>query len=165
MNIKKLVALTFIISQFAVSCNGVKNIPLESKETTIAQEEAAILQVLNAETKAAFGRDYNAWQTYWVKDTTITKIYIDFFKNTSSEMIGWEKINVFVKTYMEKNPKPDPLPELIHNLDVRLYGTGAWVTYKQLDATRGQKKETRLMEKVHGVWKIAGMTTVIYGFE
>lgn len=41
---------------------------------------------------------------------------------------------------------------------------GAWVTYEQQDSLRGLKRETRLMEKVNGEWKIAGMQTTIYGF-
>lgn len=48
---------------------------------------------------------------------------------------------------------------------MRLYGKGAWVTYQQQDSLRGLKRETRLMEKVNGEWKIAGMQTTIYGFE
>jgi hypothetical protein len=34
----------------------------------------------------------------------------------------------------------------------------------KLDPERGRKRETRLLEKVAGQWKIAGMHTTIYGF-
>jgi hypothetical protein len=36
---------------------------------------------------------------------------------------------------------------------------------EQNDAERGLKRETRLMEKRDGQWKIAGMHTTIYGFK
>ena len=63
------------------------------------------------------------------------------------------------------NPEPAPLPTLVDKIDVRFYGTGAWVNYEQNDGDRGIKRETRFMEKVNGQWKIAGMQTVIYGIK
>ena len=128
-------------------------------------EKAAILATLNNETKAAFQSDYDAWQGYWVQDADITKSYLDFPENTFSESLGWEEISGFVKTFFEEHPEPEPVPELLDSITVRLYGNGAWVTYQQQDSIRGLKRETRLMEKVNGQWKIAGMQTTIYGFE
>lgn len=135
------------------------------QQATIEQEKEAILATLNNETKAAFQRDYQAWTTHWVHDPNITKTYIDFAENTFSESVGWKEISQFVKTFIEEHPEPEPVPTLLDNIDVRLYGNGAWVTYEQQDSIRGLKRETRLMEKENGVWKIAGMQTTIYGFE
>jgi hypothetical protein len=39
------------------------------------------------------------------------------------------------------------------------------VSYQQVDSLRGLKRETRLMEKTAGGWKIAGMQTTIYGIK
>jgi len=64
---------------------------------------------------------------------------------------------------MEEHPEPDPLPALVDSIEARLYGKGAWASYEQNDPKRGLKRETRLMEKENGQWKIAGMQTVIYG--
>ncbi|MGD1945881.1 MAG: hypothetical protein ACFB0A_06405 [Croceivirga sp.] len=128
-------------------------------------EKKAILAALNNETKAAFQRDYEAWQTYWVHDADITKVYLDFPENTFSESLGWSEISGFVKAFFEEHPEPEPVPELLDAIEVRLYEKGAWVTYNQQDSLRGLKRETRLMEKVDGQWKIAGMQTTIYGFE
>lgn len=129
------------------------------------QEKAAILAVINNETKAAFNRDYEGWKDKWVQETYVTKTYIDFSNNSMTETLGWDEINDFVKTYIEEHPEPDPLPKLVDAINVRLYGNGAWVSYEQNDAERGLKRETRLMEKVEGQWKIAGMHTTIYGFQ
>ncbi|NKI32304.1 hypothetical protein [Croceivirga thetidis] len=132
---------------------------------TIEKEKEAILNTLNNETKAAFQRNYQEWQAYWVHDEDITKVYIDISERSFSESIGWKEISQFVKTFFEEHPEPEPVPELLDKIDVRLYGNGAWVTYMQNDSIRGLKKETRLMEKVGGEWKIAGMQTTIYGFD
>ena len=70
-----------------------------------------------------------------------------------------------MKTFIEEHPEPEPVPKLLDKINVRLYKNGAWVTYEQQDSIRGLKRETRLMEKINGEWKIAGMQTTIYGFE
>ena len=64
---------------------------------------------------------------------------------------------------LEAHPDPEPLPSPLESADVRLYGEGAWVSYEQEDADQGRKRESRLMEKVDGEWRIAGMHTTIYG--
>lgn len=128
-------------------------------------EKQAILDRLNNETKDAFQRDYKAWTKNWVHDPNASKVYINFVDSTFSESIGWKEISQFVKTFLEEHPEPEPVPELLDKINVRLYGNGAWVTYEQQDSIRGLKRETRLMEKMNGEWKIAGMQTTIYGFE
>ncbi len=127
-------------------------------------EKNAILKVLNDETKAAFSRDYEGWKDKWVHEKYTSKTYMDFSDNTMTETLGWEEINNFVKTYIEEHPEPDPLPQLLDKIEVRLYENGAWVSFLQEDSERGLKRETRLMEKIGGQWKIAGMQTIIYGF-
>lgn len=151
-----------------ISCKQEQPSTIEAsieKTFSIEEEEKAILATLNNETKAAFERDYEGWQSKWVHDSDITKTYIDFPENTFSESMGWEEISGFVKTFFEEHPEPEPVPKMLTEIDVRLYGKGAWVTYMQQDSLRGLKRETRLMEKVAEEWKIAGMQTTIYGFE
>lgn len=164
---EKLVTFTFLLFLIAISCEDIKKQKTDSEATRVVdfeQEKAAILETLNNETKAAFQRDYEAWQDKWVHDASITKTYIDFTDNTFSESVGWDEISQFVKTFIEEHPEPEPIPKLVDKIDVRLYGNGAWVIYAQQDSLRGLKRETRLMEKVNTEWKIAGMQTTIYGF-
>lgn len=164
--IQKLLVLLLVLSAFT-ACQPAPD-EVASREVTKlpdpAQEKAAIINVLNNETKAAFNRDYQAWQDKWLHDPDITKTYMDLADSTMTETIGWAEINDFVKTYLEEHPEPEPLPTMVDDINVRLYGSGAWVSYEQNDADQGLKRETRLMEKVDGVWKIAGMHTTIYGF-
>ena len=136
---------------------------VEHQTTSVEQEKQAILETLNGETKAAFQRDYELWKEKWVHDPTVTKTYIDFSDSSFTESVGWDKISGFVKTFIEEHPEREPVPTLVNDIEVRLYGTGAWVTYEQQDSLRGLKREARLMEKVNGQWKIAGMHTTIYG--
>lgn len=157
-----------LIVCFAIGCNEAQNESENDKpvnSVTGEQEKAAILETINNETKAAFSRDYEGWKAKWVHEPFVTKTYINFPDSSFTETLGWEEVNAFVRDYIEAHPNPDPLPPLLKDIDVRLYGSGAWVTYEQLDSLRGKKREIRLMEKVNGQWKIAGMHTTIYGFE
>lgn len=164
----KVAIFTFAILLVAISCDGVKTTKVD-KEINLTNdfqlEKNAILETLNNETKAAFRRDYEAWKENWVHDSDITKIYIDFSDSTFSESVGWNEISNYVQIFIKEHPEPEPVPQLLDTIDVRLYGSGAWVTYKQQDSLRGLKRETRLMEKVNGEWKIAGMQTTIYGID
>lgn len=79
-------------------------------------------------------------------------------------MIGWKEIDDFVRIYIEEHPEPVPPPAQPDEIEVRVYGEGAWVSYEILDEVFGAKRETRLMEKENEKWKIAGLHTTIYGF-
>ena len=161
------ISLSILILIFTMSCTEKEttgnNEPV-NQEVDFEKEKAAILDVLNNETKAALNRDYPAWKEKWVHKGYVTKTYMNFADSTMTETLGWIEIDDFVKTYIEEHPEPAPLPKLIDEINVRLYKNGAWVNYSQNDPEKGLKRETRLMEKVDGQWKIAGMQTVIYGF-
>jgi hypothetical protein len=128
-------------------------------------EKAAIIKTLNDETKHFFNRDYAAWKSMWVQESFVAKTYMKTTDSTFSETLGWAVIDDFGKKYISEHPKPDPLPTLLNEVFIRLYDNAAWVNFEQQDAIRGLKRETRLMEKVNGQWKIAGMHTTIYGLK
>ncbi|MEM9868353.1 MAG: nuclear transport factor 2 family protein [Bacteroidota bacterium] len=166
MKLIQILSLAVLII-FNMSCNRAQPINSNTSKgqtVDVHLEKKAILETLNNETKAAFQRDYASWQDKWVHDPSISKVYIDYADSTFSESVGWREISQFVKTFIEEHPEPEPLPKMLDSIDVRLYGNGAWVTYELQDSLRGRKRETRLMEKVDGQWKIAGMQTTIYGF-
>lgn len=137
---------------------------IQKKQSDIETEYETILNTLNEETLAFFSRDYNQWADKWVHEPYVTKSYMIFTDSTVSETLGWAAIRSFGRDYLQMHPEPDPVPELLNDVEIRLYGKGAWVSFEQYDSLRGLKRETRLMEKHNGQWKIAGMHTTIYGF-
>lgn len=156
--------LFLVMITIFISCkdNAPKN--KDQQDQNHELERKAIIETLNNETKAAFQRDYEGWTSYWVHDPNISKTYMNFTDSSYSESIGWDKISSFVKSFIEEHPEPEPVPKLVDDINVRFYDKGAWVSYEQQDSLRGLKRETRLMEKVNGRWRIAGMHTSIYGF-
>lgn len=155
-----LLLLAYVFSSRAVQKNKTE-IPL-GDTIPPQREEAAILKALNTETTAFFNRDYELWAAQWVHEEFIAKTYMVFSDSSQSEILGWQAINEFAMDYMREHPAPEPIPVLLNEINLRLYGLGAWVSFRQDDPARGLKRETRLMEKVNGQWKIAGMHTTIY---
>ncbi|OEJ99886.1 nuclear transport factor 2 family protein [Roseivirga misakiensis] len=139
---------------------GCKELPKTSE--ILKTEKAAILKTINNETAAAFNRDYELWKSYWVQKPYVKKTYINFYDSTATETLGWQKVDDFVRIYIEQHPTPEPLPKAINDIELRLYGTGAWINYEVSDAGKRKKRETRILEKVNYEWKIAGMHTTIY---
>ncbi len=152
-----------IISMLTLnSCQDTLGKP--KNEIDFETEKSAIMECLNSETKSAFARDFFLWKNHWVHGQNISKTYINYVDSSYSESVGWNEISGFVKRFIEDHPEPEPTPKLLNDIDVRLYQNGAWVSFQQMDSIRGLKRETRLMEKIDGKWKIAGMHTTIYGF-
>ncbi len=156
--------ITVLVSALAVACNDVPR----SKEIQPSPSHAdapatKIRAALKSETKAACDRDYEAWKSHWIQRKNVTKTYMDFENGSFSEMTSWDEIDDFVRIYIEEHPDPVDAPELPSDIKVKVYGEGAWVSYEVDDPTSGRKRESRLMEKEDGKWKIAGMHTTIYG--
>jgi hypothetical protein len=170
-NVLRLPALRLCLLLFTAfityGCENTTGDRPEVPDTTAGfeEEKAAILHALNSETKAAFDRDYDAWQGRWVHSPAAVKTYMNFADSTFSESVGWTGISRFVKAYLEAHPVPEPVPVPVADIEVRLYGDGAYVTFRQMDSLRGLKREMRIMEKTEGQWKIAGMHTTIYGLQ
>ena len=125
----------------------------------------AILNTLNEETEAFFSRDYEHWTSKWVHKDYIYKSYMIMTDSSMSEMLGWQNIEAFGRDYIKNHLKPEVPPTPLSKIEVRFYGEGAWVSFQQQDPQRGLKRETRLLEKEKGEWKIAGMHTTVYGFD
>ncbi len=153
-----------LLMAFSIACKHGPT-PTTDEPIDTETEKELIKAALRGETEAAFARDYELWKTYWVHSGDISKTYLNFAEDDFSESLGWTEIDEFVRTYIEEHPEPAPPPAEPEQMDIRLYGTGAWVSYTIQDVVFGDKRETRLMEKVDGRWKIAGLHTSIYGFK
>ncbi len=162
-------ALLVLCLSTAATLSACADVPTDRAAGTLGgtadadREAALILDVLNAETRDALGRDYEGWRDHWVHEPFVTKTYVNVADGTGSETRGWDEVDAFVRTYLEDHPEPEPVPPPVADADVRLYGDGAWVSYEQDDADQGRKRESRLMEKAGGRWRIAGMHTTVYG--
>jgi len=131
------------------------------------QEKKAIIESINAETAAFFKRNYDEVIKYFVH----TDYAFHAWNNsdgTFNATVGWPAINDKYKNYIKDNPVPagsssHPKVER-RNMIFKFFNSNlAFVTWDQYNSDSEKKtfrlsKETRIMEKQDGLWKIANMT-------
>jgi hypothetical protein len=133
------------------------------------KEKRAIIESINAETTAFYKRDYNEVIKYFVH----TDYAFHAWNNgdgTFSATVGWPAINEKYRKYINDNPVAEgssshPKVER-RNLIFKFFSPGlAFVMWDQYNSDEEKKsfwlsKETRIMEKHDGLWKIANMTAL-----
>jgi hypothetical protein len=130
-------------------------------------EKKAIIESINAETAAFFKRDYEGVIKYFVH----TDYAFHAWNNadgTYSATVGWPAINEKYRNYIKDNPvaagsSSHPKVERRNMIHKFFSSELAFVTWDQYNSDSGMKtyqlsKETRIMEKQDGIWKIANMT-------
>jgi hypothetical protein len=131
------------------------------------KEKKAIIESINAETAAFFKRDYEEVIKYYVHADYVFHAW-NSADGTYSATIGWPTINEKYIDYFKNNPVPVgtsdyPIVEK-RNLLFKFFNSNlAFVTWDQYNSDSEMKtyrlsKETRIMEKQDGIWKIANMT-------
>lgn len=130
-------------------------------------EKKAIIESLTAETENFYKRDYEGVIKYFVHADYAFHAWNNG-DGTFSAKVGWPAINEKYKTYIKDNPVPagsssHPKVER-RNLLFKFFNSNlAFVTWDQYNSDSEMKtyqhsKETRIMEKQDGLWKIANMT-------
>ena len=160
--------ILFLILGFSVlAALGEKNTTSGSAGFDEEKEKKAIIESINAETAAFFKRDYEEVIKYFVH----TDYAFHAWNNgdgTFSATVGWRAINEKYRKYIKDNPVVEgasshPKVER-RNLLFKFYNSNlAFVTWDQYNSDSEMKKyqiskETRIMEKQDGIWKIANMT-------
>ena len=138
--------------------------PQEGVGVNEEKELAAILEVVEAETTCFFSRDYNCWQQHWVQEAHAFQAWNNA-DGTFDARVGWEAVDKEITDYIKNNPvgpTKTSHPKVIRkNYVVKFYGNeAAYLTWDQynsdIEALRFRySKESRIMEKHEGKWKIA----------
>jgi hypothetical protein len=131
------------------------------------KEKKAILESLTAETENFYKRDYEGVIKYFMH----TDYAFHAWNNadgTYHATVGWPAIDEKYKNYIKDNPVPagsssHPKVER-RNMIFKFFNPNlAFLTWDQYNSDVEMKtyrlsKETRIMEKHDGLWKIANMT-------
>lgn len=119
-------------------------------------DEQAIKQVLRNETEGFFKRDKAQWANAWAH-----KPYINFAANLYGGdfmlIKGWADLEKQFANQFKSSRVSDKVVVQNSNYTVHQNGNMAFVTYDQtlLDSHgKTTSKETRVLEKVNGQWKI-----------
>jgi len=150
-----MIFLLFIL----VSC-----IAINCQQPDLAIEEEKIKEAIVKETDAFISMNFEKWATTWIQEPYSQVLGIS--KNDFTEYNSWNAIADSMSAFME-GKKPWEANIYRTNFIIRNYGNGAYVTYDQYWNTDPNTnpdavptKQTRILEKVDGVWKIVLMQHV-----
>lgn len=156
---------------FSFSCNNVKKEGGEDSEKTVVFDEdlelAAIMKVIENETKCFFEGNYECWASNWSHAEYAMQAWNNS-DGTSDAAVSWEAINKQGKSWIEtyyENGKNVIHPDFIATKPtVKFFGTNAaYLIWRQYNADSEKKyyrvsQETRLMEKESDGWKIVNVS-------
>ena len=137
---------------------------ISAVQSRVAPDSVEIMNVIQGESAAFWNKDFDAWSSFWVH-APYARIMGWWKAGGISVTEGWEAIGTNMKQVMRENPKPNPTASRLRrdkiNLQVR--GDVAWVTFDQYGLDTGDKRmdmpglsrETRVLEKQGGTWRIA----------
>ena len=144
-------------------------------DPSMEDDEQAILDLIERETRTFLCRDFEAWADCWVQDEGVRRIgacmggIMDYHE-------GWAASAELISQIMRQNPEPNPDAAAAMrraNVSVRIRGDMAAVSYDQYGArsddplvTVGLSHQIRIVEKDDTGWRIAmmafGDTTLEY---
>ena len=167
MKKKSIFVILFVIT--FLSCNQsdkkTENSPDAAFDETV--ETAAIMKVIDNETKCFFAGDYEGWASNWSHQNYAMQAWNDS-DATSAAAIGWEKINSQGKGWIEKyykNGKNVIHPDVKRKKPIVKFFSekSAYLNWEQYNADSEKKyynvsHEIRIMEKEADGWKIVNVS-------
>jgi hypothetical protein len=126
-------------------------------------EAAAIMGVITDESRAFWNKDYEAWAHCWVHGSYI-RMMGWWARGGITVVEGWDALSARIKPMFTANPTPNPTADYVRreNVNLRFKQDIAWVTFDQYGQDTGEldmdmpgiSRETRILEKHEGAWKI-----------
>lgn len=121
------------------------------------------MQVIAAETTAFWMKDYAAWADCWLHVPDV-RILGWWARGGIRVTEGWDAVSSAIRRLMDENPTPNPESARVRreNVNIRVSDHMAWVTFDQYGADTGEpdmdmpglSRETRILEKHDGAWKL-----------
>ncbi len=128
-----------------------------------SSELAAIMRVIAAESVAFWEKDFDGWADCWVHSSR-ARIMGWWARGGVTVVEGWDAVSSQMKGLMAANPESNPTAAQVRreNVNCSIGQDMAWLTFDQYGADTGDvamdmpglSRETRILEKQDGVWKI-----------
>lgn len=137
---------------------------IQENTSAYEAEKAAIMAVIAAESAAFWDKDFNAYASYWVQAPYVRTM--GWWPTEGVVVIeGWEERDRRTREHMQTSAEPNPTAVRVRreNINLRIYSDVAWMTFDQYGEDTGDalmdmpglSRETRILEKHDGQWKIA----------
>lgn len=128
------------------------------------QDEAAVMEVVVGEAKAYWDKDFDAWAACHLQQEHTRRMGW-WQRGGIVDRHGWSEIGAAMREHFIRDPNPNPSGAAVRreNINIRVMGDMAWVTFDQhsIDAGEplmdmpGVSHETRILERNDGRWQIA----------
>lgn len=136
------------------------------------KEKQEIMQLIENESKAFWKKDFEGYASCWVHEDFIRTL--GWWEAGGVTVVeGWEERSNRTKTHMKNSPKENPTATQVRreNINLRIYQDVAWMTFDQYGADTGDptmdmpglSRETRILEKHNGQWKIVYVGWLLEG--
>ena len=156
--------LPFLLAAWAAIFPACQEAPQQPPVVDLAQEEKAILAVIENESRDFYRKDHAAWSQHYVHSPAVFWACVE--EAVTLRASGWEDLSQFVASWMQDNPDPidyDAAQFELSDITLTLSGDLAFVTMKsaniQPDGRRRTLNGNRTMKKLDGEWKILSMTS------
>jgi Domain of unknown function (DUF4440) len=139
---------------------------------SVLSEEEAIKKLINDEREAWVERDFNKWAEGWVKAPYITWTVTN--GGEPGDVLtyrGWDSLSAYMSATLAKYPPAftTAMRKSVVTCDqwnIQIRGNLAYVVYNQHaenaeKQTKSDSTETRVLEKVNGVWKLTLQSTLV----
>lgn len=131
------------------------------KSRGLNDEKQAIMQLIDKESSAFWEKDFEAFASCWAHEDYIRTMGW-WAAGGITVVEGWEERGGRTKKFMEDFPEKNPQNPVRKNINVRISEDMAWVTFDQYGSDTGDptfdmpglSRETRIVEKIDGAWKI-----------
>lgn len=135
-------------------------------------EAEAIMGVIERESQAFWLKDYDAWANCWVHAPYIRTL--GWWERGGVTVIeGWDMLNERIAAHMQSNPEINPTASEVRReqINMRIASDMAWLTFDQYGIDTGEKdmdmpglsRETRVLEKHNGEWKLVYVNWLLEG--
>ncbi len=136
----------------------------DSAVASPAEEQAAILAVIERESRDFYKKDHAAWSRHYVHSPKVHWVCVE--KDVTLRADGWNDLSQFVAEWMRANPEPmdyDKANFTLTDVQITLAGDMAFVSMKnsniQPDGSLRRLIGSRTMLRESGNWKILSMTS------
>ncbi|WP_194774565.1 YybH family protein [Pararhodonellum marinum] len=136
------------------------------------QEKQQIMQVIENESAAFWKKDFDAYADLWVHEDYIRTLGW-WAAGGVTVVEGWEERCKRTKSHMENSPAENPTATDVRraNINLRIFHDVAWLTFDQYGEDTGDptmdmpglSRETRILEKHNGEWKIVYVGWLLEG--
>ena len=130
-------------------------------QASVADDEMAIRQTCENETKYFHEADTKNWGSQW-SDKGYAEYNSQYLKELIKTPFAKGEMLVGLKNNVAKTLKPDGLVSKTADFEARINGNMAWVTYTQEDfkgeTSTAKSRQLRILEKINGSWKIVGLS-------